>query len=71
MISVLIDKEVKELLDVYAADLDLSVSRFARNLMYVGLDEFKLLRKVGLIQTMTKFSAMLESVKKLRNKKKK
>ena len=62
-LSVIIDKEVKELLDKYAKELDLSTSRFARNLIYVGLDDFKLLKKVGIIRTILAFKALLGTIK--------
>lgn len=63
-ISVIVDRDVKELLEKYSQELDLSVSRFARNLLYLGLDEFKLCKKVGIIRTGLAFRALLNTLKK-------
>lgn len=60
--SVVIDREVKELIEKYAKELDLSASKFARNLIYVGLDDFKLCKKVGMIAVVKMFRNLLESV---------
>jgi hypothetical protein len=63
-ISVIIDKEVKELLDKYSKEIDLSTSRFARNLIYIGLDDFKLLKKIGIIRTCLAFRTLLDTIRK-------
>lgn len=60
--SVVIDRDVKELIEKYAKELDISASRFARNLMYVGLDEFKLCKKAGVIRVGLTFRALLKSL---------
>ena len=64
IISVVVDKDVKELLDKYAAELDISVSRFARNLIYIGLDDFKLLKKTGLLKIVLSFKNIFSDLKK-------
>jgi len=63
-ISVSIDKDVKVLLEKYAAEIDLPLSRFARNLIYVSLDSYslKLLKKTGALKLVVPFRAMLESI---------
>ena len=48
-ISVVIDSEAKKIMDQYAEYIDLPLNIFARNLVYVGLDYFKILEKVGLL----------------------
>ncbi len=49
IISIVVDKKIKEELEKYAEILDLSTSKFARNILYVGLDHFSLLRKLGFV----------------------
>ena len=60
-ISIVIDQDTKELLEKYASDLGLSMKIFARNLIYVGLDEFKLLRGMGIIRLAFGFKKFLDS----------
>jgi len=62
-ISVVIDKDVKDLIEKHAKELDLSTSKFARNLIYVGLDDFKLCKKVGIIRAGLAFRALLGTLK--------
>lgn len=63
-ISVVIDKEVKEILEKYSKELDLSTSKFARNLIYVGLDDYKLFKKVGIVRAGLAFRALLGTLKR-------
>lgn len=60
--SVVIDREVKELIEQYAKELDLSASKFARNLIYVGLDDYKLCKKVGIIAVGKMFRNLMQSI---------
>lgn len=62
-ISVVIDREVKELLENYAKELDLSVSKLTSNLIYSALDDLKILKKTGLIRLPVGFRAIAESLK--------
>lgn len=64
VLSVVIDKEVKEQLEKYAAELDMSVSRFAGNCIYVALDDYKILKKTGIIRMCLGFRSMMESFQK-------
>ncbi|MEW6427342.1 MAG: hypothetical protein AB1568_04835 [Thermodesulfobacteriota bacterium] len=59
--SVIIDTEIKELLDRYSAQVGLPLRIFCRNLVYIGLDEFKLLRKVGAVRLAGAFRQFMES----------
>lgn len=59
-ISIVIDQEIKELLEQYSEDVGLSLKIFARNLIYVGLDQFKLLEKVGLVRVAFAFAKLIE-----------
>ena len=61
IISVSVDSKVKELLVKSSKDLDIPLSRFARNLIYVALDDFKLLKKAGLITVLKFFRDSVES----------
>ena len=63
IISVVIDKDVKEVLEKCAAEIDLSVSKFARNLIYIALDDFKLMKKVGIIKLAKTFRTIYRSIK--------
>lgn len=63
-ISVSIDKDVKVLLEKYAKEIDLTLSRFARNLIYVSIDSYalKLFTKSGATKLVVPFRAMLDSI---------
>lgn len=63
-ISVIIDKETKELLDTFAEKFDIPVKRFARNAIYSALDDYKFLRKTGLMRIAFHFKNLVESQKK-------
>ncbi|MCB2170993.1 MAG: hypothetical protein KQI78_25320 [Deltaproteobacteria bacterium] len=64
-ISVVIDKDVKEQLDKYADYLGLPLNIFGRNLIYVGLDQFKILRMAGFVKLSKMASAFKLFVKAL------
>lgn len=64
-ISVVIDREVKEELDRIAEMFDISVSKLARNMMYVGLDNFKILRRLGfvhIVNGLDRFTAICKTL---------
>jgi len=63
-ISVIIDKQTKELLDTYAEKFDVPVKRIARNAIYSALDDYKFLRKTGLMRIAFHFKNLVESQKK-------
>lgn len=67
--SVVIDREVKEIIEKAAKELDISASKFARNLIYVGLDDYKLCKKVGMIRASLAFRALMETLKGAKKKK--
>ncbi|BHH85763.1 hypothetical protein [Desulforhopalus sp. 52FAK] len=62
-ISVIVDREVKEQLEKYAKELDLSVSRLSRNLIYMALDDLKVLKKTGLVRLVMGFRAISAELK--------
>ncbi len=62
-ISIVIEKEIKEILEQHAAELDMSVSRFARNCIYVALDDYKILKRIGLVRVALGFRSLMETIK--------
>ena len=46
-ITISLDRKVKEKLDEYAKLYDIPTSRLARNMLYVGMDQFQILHKMG------------------------
>lgn len=65
--SVVIDREVKEIIEKAAKELDMSTSQFARNLIYTGLDDYKLLKKIGVVRGVIGFRALMNSFKKTKD----
>lgn len=63
-ISVILDKQTKELLDTYAEKFDIPVKRIARNAIYSALDDYKFLKKTGLMRIAFHFKNLVESQKK-------
>lgn len=60
IISVPIDSDIKKFLAEYAKEFDIPLSRFARNLIYVALDTFKLLKKTGIIPILKVFRDLID-----------
>lgn len=60
IISVPIDSDIKKLLVKYSKELDIPLSRFTRNLIYVALDSFKLLKKTGVISVLKVFRDLID-----------
>ncbi len=60
-ISVTVDSKVNVLLEKYSQEFDLTKSRFARNLIYVSLDSFKLFKATGLALAGKKFRNLCEA----------
>lgn len=63
-ISVILDQETKGLLDIYAENFDIPVKRLARNLIYAALDDYKFLKKTGLVRIAFHFKNLVASQKK-------
>lgn len=63
-ISVILDKEMKTLLDSYAEKFDIPVKRLARNAIYSALDDYKFLKKTGLMRIAFHFKNLVASQKK-------
>lgn len=64
IISVTIDKDIKELLKKHAGELDLPTSRFARNLIYIALEDFNILDQAGVLKFVGRFRKILETLPK-------
>lgn len=59
-ISVVIDSDLKEQLEQIGNQIGLPLKLFARNLIYIALDDFKLLRNIGLIRLAVAFRDFME-----------
>jgi ribosome biogenesis protein Tsr3 len=68
LISVAIDKDVKTLLEKYSREIDLTLSKFARNLIYIALDDFKILKQTGVIRLAMAFRSLLETFPKFKKR---
>jgi len=64
-ITISVNKEVKEYLQRYSDIYGIPVSALARNMMYVGLDQFHILHKLGFGHLTKKLDAFTESFKSL------
>lgn len=63
-ISMILDQETKELLDTFAEKFDIPVKRLARNSIYAALDDYKFLKKTGLVRIAFHFKNLVASQKK-------
>lgn len=50
VLSVVVDKEVKEALEKIAVEMQMSVSLVAKNVLYVGLDSTQIFQKLGVLK---------------------
>lgn len=50
VLSVVVDKEVKEALEKIAEELQMSVSLVAKNVLYIGLDSTHIFQKLGVLK---------------------
>lgn len=50
VLSVVVDKEVKEALEKIAEEMQMSVSLVAKNVLYVGLDSTQIFQKLGVLK---------------------
>ncbi len=60
ILSVAIDAKVKAMLEDYAEMFDRPLSQLARNMIYIALDQFKLLNNVGVIPALNIFKDQIE-----------
>lgn len=68
-ISVVMDRDVKEVLEEKAKQLNMPFKMLAANLLYVGLREARLLRKTGLLRLANAFLSFIETFENYRNNK--
>lgn len=61
LISVVLDSEVKEIMEQYSKKLGIPMKTFARNMIYIGLKDLKLLKKIGILQISKSFDAFLNT----------
>ena len=69
-VSVILDKKAVEKIDKLAKLLGLSRSKMVRNLAYVGLDEAKVLKSLGLFHAVVMVRTFREYVREGRLKEK-
>ena len=50
VLSVVVDREVKEALEKIAEEMQMSVSLVAKNVLYVGLDSIQIFQKIGVLK---------------------
>lgn len=66
-ITISVDKKVKEQLDRYSKLYGISTSKLARNMLYIGLDEFNFLKKLGFVHIVRGLDSFTELFKNLVN----
>jgi len=66
-ISIIIERNVKELMDEYAKALDIPFKLFAANMVYIGLNDFKLLHKIGIVHIAKAFEKFIQAFEKFRS----
>lgn len=64
-ITISVNKEVKEYLQKYSDDYGIPVSVLARNILYVGLDQFNILDKIGIAHLFVGLEKFKASFRKL------
>jgi hypothetical protein len=60
-ISIIIDSVTKKVMNEYAKSLDIPLKLFAANMVYIGLNDFKLLKKIGIMRIATSFMKFIEA----------
>lgn len=60
-VSIIIDLDVKNLMSEYATNLDIPLKQFAANMLYIGLNDFKLLNNLGIIRLAIAFEKFVQS----------
>ncbi len=60
-ISVVLDSDVKDIMERYSKKLGIPMKTFARNLIYIGLKDLKLLKKIGILQISLAFDSFIKT----------
>lgn len=60
-IGVVIDNDIKDEMNIYAKQLGIPLKTFARNLIYIGLKDLKLLKKTGILKFTLAFEAFIKT----------
>ena len=58
-ITLTIKRDIKELLEKYVKELDIPLKKFTRNLIYTAFDDYKFLKKTGLMRIAYLFKKQL------------
>ena len=59
-ISIIIDSKTKEVMSDYAKSLNIPLKLFAANMVYIGLNDFKLLKKMGIMRLALSFEKFIQ-----------
>ncbi len=62
VLSVVVDREVKEALEKIASEMQMSVSLVAKNVLYVGLDSLNIYQKFGILKLAKLFRTFKKNV---------
>jgi hypothetical protein len=65
-ISVIVNEEIKNTMDIYSKSLNMPLKMFASNMLYIGLNDFKLLNKIGIIKIAIAFEKFITAFKNFR-----
>lgn len=70
-ISVVMEKDIKEILEAKAQELNMPFKMLAVNMLYVGLREVNLFRKTGVLRLALAFQSFMKTFRDYGNKKEK
>jgi hypothetical protein len=65
-ISIVIESKTKDLMNGYAKSLDIPLKLFAANMVYIGLNDFRLLEKIGIKRLALSFEKFVEAFEKFK-----
>ena len=60
-VSIVIEKEAKEIMANYAKSLDIPLKLFAANMLYIGLNDLKLLHNIGIARLAISFEKFVKA----------
>jgi hypothetical protein len=65
-ISIIIESEVKDLMSEYSKALDIPLKLFAANMVYIGLNDLKLLHNIGIVRIASAFEKFIQAFEKFK-----
>jgi hypothetical protein len=60
-VSVIIESDTKDVMNEYAKALDIPLKLFVANMVYIGLNDFKLLHKIGIMRIANSFQKFIQA----------